>query len=154
LGDDFELKICDFDASYKHGDVLVCSRGTKHYRAPEIAQGKAKNPFQGDIYAAGVLLFCFLFGNLPYFEGEHQAGLENLHKDLYNDTNQFWASHSLMNADISFSGDFKRLFEGMVKENPAERMTISEIKKSKWYNGAVLTTNQLKASLRAVAMRK
>lgn len=36
VGKDYELKICDFDCSFIDGDGLITTRGTKHYRPPEL----------------------------------------------------------------------------------------------------------------------
>jgi len=36
IGSNYQLKIADFDLSYKVGDKRIVSDGSKHYRAPEI----------------------------------------------------------------------------------------------------------------------
>mmetsp|Transcript_117071 Transcript_117071/g.164592 ORF Transcript_117071/g.164592 Transcript_117071/m.164592 type:complete len:129 (+) Transcript_117071:377-763(+) len=38
IGDEFKLKIADFDLCFKHGDKNIRSRGTKYYRAPEMIE--------------------------------------------------------------------------------------------------------------------
>jgi len=36
IGEKFKLKLCDFDQAYYKADRKVMSRGTIHYRAPEL----------------------------------------------------------------------------------------------------------------------
>mmetsp|Transcript_4380 Transcript_4380/g.3638 ORF Transcript_4380/g.3638 Transcript_4380/m.3638 type:complete len:101 (+) Transcript_4380:363-665(+) len=44
LGENYTLKITDFDMSYSpESSVGNISRGTVNYRAPELRKGKAKN---------------------------------------------------------------------------------------------------------------
>lgn len=58
LGEDFMLKLIDFDASYhKTKDFEIKSKGTENYRAPEIISSKCKDPAAADVYSLGILLF-------------------------------------------------------------------------------------------------
>jgi len=47
-----------------------------------------------------------------------------------------------------FTEDFKELFMQMMAANPDERPTLSEIKRSKWFNGPVYDTNRLKEEMK------
>lgn len=73
LGQDFELKITDFDMSYQTGDICTVGKGTPYYRAPEVAKRKCKKPKAADIYSIGIILFILKFGQLPYDERRLQS---------------------------------------------------------------------------------
>lgn len=47
-----------------------------------------------------------------------------------------------------FSKEFKELFNGMVAEDVRDRFTLEDVKMSKWYNGPVLTSEQLAAAMK------
>lgn len=146
IGDDGQLKIADFDMAHFKEDAIIMSSGTRLYRAPEVKTGKCNIPEVADVYSAGIILFILKTqGVFPQFEegqvdGIHFAGL------LEKNTAKFWTTHSEVqkrNSDF-FSKDFQDLFISMTKVNPHERASIKEIKKSKWYNGPVYNSEELK----------
>jgi len=66
IGEDYALKIGDFDLSFITGDNNVRSMGTKCYRAPEIVYQRSENPFAADIYSLGIVLFFMItHGEIP-----------------------------------------------------------------------------------------
>lgn len=149
LGEDFSLKIADFDLSYFTGDRKILSKGTKFYRSPEIIQGICQDTQAADIYAAGILLFTLKTrGMLPHAEDSRVAGVDFAGL-LYTQNSEFWKKHcEVQKKNVSFfDEDFKALFNSMVSLNPKERATIQQIKKSKWYNGPVYTNEELKAKV-------
>jgi len=60
---------------------------------------------------------------------------------MQNENEAFWKKHIEIQekAKSFFEKDFKDLFNAMTKYNPEDRMSLKEIKQSKWYNGAVYT---------------
>jgi serine/threonine protein kinase len=145
LGEDFMLKICDFDLSYMRDDVSVTSFGTCDYRAPELLKHKCTNPYAADIFSIGILLFFMKTqGNLPYNEND-----KTRYELLQNDNRKFWQAHcqDLEKEWSFFSDDFKELFNSLTRENPDERTKISDIKKSKWYSGKIYSNQELKKFL-------
>jgi len=146
MGANFSLKIADFDLSHVKGDSKILSRGTKFYRGPELfksnlTRGDIKLPFAADIYSAGIVLFILKSGGIyPHSEDTAFQGL-NLADLMHNKNADFWNKHSeIQGKEASFfDKDFKELFNGMTKFNPEDRLTIKQIKQSKWYNGAVYT---------------
>ena len=42
IGDDYQLKIIDFDLSYMSGDTQILTRGSKFYRAPELRASQCR----------------------------------------------------------------------------------------------------------------
>jgi len=146
LGKDYTLKIVDFDLSHFETDLRVISKGTKFYRAPEILQGACNNPKAADIYSAGIVLFTFMTkGILPHSESNLIGGL-NFSKLLHNNDPMFWAKHSTEN-QLLFSEEFKHLFILMTKTKPEDRISIGDIKKSKWYNGPFYKIDELKVKV-------
>jgi len=149
LGNDFTLKIADFDLSHYANDTKVLSRGTKFYRPPEVIQGRCKNTQAADIYSAGIILFTLKTrGMLPHAEDNRVAGVDFAGL-LYTNNSEFWAKHcEIQKKEASFfDQDFKDLFNAMINLNPSDRASIQQIKKSNWYNGSVYTAEEVKAKV-------
>jgi len=106
LGNDLELKIADFDSSYQKEDFIIISRGTRNNRPKEIRKGSCKLPQAADIYSAGLVLFQFMFGNLPYLEDSLIEG-EDLQEQMETNISKFWNFHSRMHPKMEISKDFK-----------------------------------------------
>jgi len=146
LGEDFLLKIIDFDCAYKKHDLFVISRGTKNYRAPEIIRNRCKKPMSADIFSAGIILFTLKYANLPYIENTLVEGV-NLKYLMDTKSERFWKFHQRFSPNDTIKDDepdFRDLFLHMVHSDPAQRATIGDIKKSKWYNGPVYSPQELK----------
>jgi serine/threonine protein kinase len=149
MGNDFNLKIADFDLSYFVGDDKLLSRGTKFYRAPELIQGRCTNTQAADIYSAGIILFTLKTrGMLPHAEDNRVGGVDFAGL-LYTHNAEFWNKHcEIQKKDASFfDEDFKNLFNAMIHLNPNDRATIAQIKQSNWYNGPVYTKEELKSKV-------
>jgi len=148
IGEDYLLKICDFDCSYESTDEMITSRGTKNYRAPEIRAQNCEDPQAADIYSAGIILFCLKTGSFPFVEHSKEGILETM---LKNEDPAFWKTYlDTHNTTIYFTKEFKSLFKSMVKYDPIERATITEIKNSEWYCGPIYTHSELKAIMSSV----
>ena len=94
LGNNFSLKIGDFDQAYRAGQPNIISKGTVCYRAPELVTRKCQNPAAADIYSAGIVLFLLKCGGiLPHSEHQKFNG-KNLFDLLNNNPAQFWEEHS------------------------------------------------------------
>jgi len=157
LGADLNLKIADFDLSHVFGDKKILSRGTRYYRGPEFFKSSSsdpelKTPFPSDVYSAGIVLFILKSGGIyPHAENDTLEGID-LVDLMYNHNAEFWMKHcELQEKKPSFyDKDFKELFNGMVKCNPEDRLTIKEIKQSKWYNGPVYTPVELQKKMKQI----
>jgi serine/threonine protein kinase len=137
LGEDYKLKIADFDLSYIEGDKEVRSRGTCHYRAPEVLNKCTRIPKRADLYSLGIILFIFKTGGFPCLEDVLIEG-HNLNELMLNDDSQFWKVHKkIQNKNVVLDQDFKDLFMSLVKRNSSKRASLEDIKKSKWYNGPI-----------------
>jgi len=157
LGADLNLKIADFDLSHVYGDGKILSRGTRYYRGPEFFKSSSsdpelKSPFQSDIYSAGVILFILKSGGIyPHSENTPLEGID-LVDLMYNNNSEFWNKHcEIQEKSPSFyEKDFRDLFNAMVRFNPEDRITIKEIKKTKWYNGPVYTPTELHKKMKKI----
>jgi serine/threonine protein kinase len=149
LGEDFQLKIIDFDLSHVKGDNSVKSRGTANLRAPEVLAGKVTDPQAADIFSAGILLFIFMTrGSYPYIEGTLHRG-ENLWEALQNDLEKFWKvqERNLKCVENEDSKDFRELFELMTRAKLDQRATLADIRRSNWFKGSVFTPEELKEAM-------
>jgi len=145
LGEDFKLKITDFDDAYLDGDEEITSRGTKEYRAPEIAKGEIKNPFAADIFSLGIILFTLRSkGIFPFREEDLLAHLD-IYATVEEDSSQFWELQAkrLKTSPENFSEEFRELFMMMTRVDPERRATLDDIKKSKWYNMPICSGEEL-----------
>ena len=143
LGENFKLKICDFDLSYLKGDPIIQGKGTEHYRAPEVRDGCCKYPLAADIYSAGIILFILQAGYIPYLENKPVKGFD-LYEILLERPERFWDSlDQVREKPQEFSADFRTLFLEMVRKDPTKRATLESIKGSEWYNKPIYNKDEL-----------
>jgi len=145
LGDDYVLKVADFDTSYAEGDMKLMAKGTKYKRAPELVNKTCKNPYAADIFSMGITLFLMKSGGkVPQAEDTDYKGL-NLYNLMQNDNDRFWDFHCKMQKkDPAFFDDsFRDLFNWMTRENPDNRPSIAQIKETDWYNGDSYTQEEV-----------
>jgi len=149
LSKDYKLKICDFDLSCKDGEKIH-SVGTKYFRAPEIITQTCEDPKLADIFSSGIILFTLKSGGkLPQTE-EVLFGENNLLDLMQNDQKKFWDIHIRIQkrrADY-FSDSFKFLFHSMTNVDTKVRISISEIKKTKWYQGPIYNEREIKSVMK------
>jgi len=143
LGEDFKLKIADFDLAYVEGDRSIRGKGTANYRAPELREKSCTNPKAVDLYSAGIILFAFKTGGFPCIEDALIEG-HNLYELMLQQSSKFWEVHEkIQKRKVTFDDDFKQLFFSMVKTNPEDRITFADIKKNRWYQGPIYTGEEL-----------
>ena len=146
LGSDFRLKIIDFDQSQLITDSKLTSRGTKTYRAPEVLQETCMDLAAADMYSVGILLYLFKIRQTPFAETEDQKGEDGWYYKRFVEENKlFWAEKAqLKESEDSYHGSFIELVNGLLHEDPKKRFTIEEVKRSRWYDGPVLSEAKLK----------
>jgi len=143
LGEDFQMKIADFDSAFFPKDHFVSTRGTINFRAPEVKGVKCRNPKKADIYSMGIILFALKAGVLPYIEDVLVKG-HNLFELLKAEDSSYWeVMAGLNNPDLRFEDDFKELFMSMVRADPEKRASIEDIKNSRWYQGPTYSNKEL-----------
>lgn len=137
LDGDFNLKVADFGfattlcGKYGNGRLHTCL-GTSGYMAPEILQkGTEYNGRQVDIFSMGVILFIFMTGIPPFKTSKINDAL--YHLIITNKHSKFWNWHSARK-NMTFSENFKSLFNSMVAFEASHRPTISEICTHPWFS--------------------
>jgi len=157
LGADFNLKIIDFDQAQPVSDKVLTSGGTRDYRAPEVLNGNCNNLAAVDVYSAGVILYAFKAQEFPFVEMNDPEG-KNLksYKGYCKDKKAFWKSKAEQKRNSKFfSAEFIELVNGMINPDVKKRLTIKDIKKSKWFKGPILSPEEFRHAmkLKIVSMR-
>jgi len=80
-------------------------------------------------------------GCLPFFEEDNG---NPLYDDLRWSPKFFWIKHErLQNKPKDFwSKGFTELFEGLCCYDPKKRYSIADIRKNKWFNGAIYSDKE------------
>jgi serine/threonine protein kinase len=142
IGEGYRLKIADFDSSFIKNDTCFKGRGTVNYRGPEVITGTCRNPFQSDIFSAGIILLTILTGNLAYLEKTVVEGFD-LEKMVLTQDEKFWEAHAkCTGSPLIVDPEIKKLFWSMVRADASSRATLEQIKSSKWYQGTVYSTEE------------
>jgi len=147
LGDDFILKIADFDNSALQKQGKIRSRGTRFYRAPELIHGRPKNLAKADIYSAAIVLFIMKCGGYyPQTEDELYNGVDFadlLKKRRHED---FWKAHCQIQCKPTktYPKYFRKLINEMMDPDPDQRPSVSDIKTNPWYNERIYDDEELK----------
>lgn len=116
-------KLCDFGISVcvpaGNDMIQVEMKGTPLYQAPEMFTSAEYNPFKADIWALGVMLYNLMFKKFPF-----QAA------------NVFQLSELIQRAEPEYPKSADKhlvaLLKGMLKKDPAKRMTIEKIFQNEW----------------------
>ncbi|CAE8718843.1 unnamed protein product [Polarella glacialis] len=122
LTDRQDIKIVDFGLSntYQDGQLLQTACGSPCYAAPEMIAGLQYVPSMVDVWSCGVILFALVCGYLP-FEDQN-------HAELYK---------KILNAEYEMpdfvSREVADLISGMLTTDPAQRITLEDIRKHAWY---------------------
>jgi len=118
------------------------SGGTNGYRGPEVIDGICKNFTAADVFAAGVILYGLKAKEFPFSESDSR------YQNMFNRENRnFWGLKNLGKGKSFFSEEFKDLINKMLASDPNKRITVEEIKKSKWYNGPVYESERLNVAM-------
>ena len=151
LGEDYQLKIADFDLSQNMGDERLISRGTENYRAPEILKGSSRNFVAADIYSAGICLYILFAGAFPFIEENGDL----VRSDIFRNNNAlFWSENEeLFEGEVEFDSSLQDLLNRMWAQDPAQRITIEEIKDSEWYNKPIYSMEELNAKMPEILAR-
>ncbi|XP_045152685.1 calcium/calmodulin-dependent protein kinase kinase 2 isoform X2 [Echinops telfairi] len=122
VGEDGHIKIADFGVSneFKGSDALLSNTvGTPAFMAPE-SLSETRKIFSGkalDVWAMGVTLYCFVFGQCPFMD----ARIMCLHSKIKSQTLEFPDQPDV-------AEDLKDLITRMLDKNPESRILVPEIK--------------------------
>lgn len=114
-----DIRVIDFGLSHGCDNMMTTLCGSVAYCAPEIIR-KEKYDVEADIWSAGIILYSVVTGTLPFLD-------QNVHnmfmKIVYEDP-------PMMDY---FSSGIKDLFIRIFNKDPAQRITIEEIKRHPWF---------------------
>lgn len=161
LDGNYSLKLADFGCMMKNtsGEKIIEIFGTSNYFAPEIHHKEKYYGAQADLFAAAMVLFIMVVGHNPFLKATEKD--QHYRMIMYKDFRRFWKTHEklAMKRDKNhhfkkISNELKELIQTMLAYNPMERPSISEIKKTDWYNGPVLNEAQLTAAIKELITLK
>lgn len=148
---EFNLKVADFGFSTllagKDGSgQLSTVLGTESYMAPEI---HLKQPYSGsavDLFACAIILFIMMSGTPPFLKAEPKDSHYKL--ICVNRHGMFWDAHEKNKEKLPgqnfFSEDFRNLMNSMLSLDPAQRLSLAEVKAHPWYQGKTLSIKEIK----------
>ncbi|KAM9094378.1 calcium/calmodulin-dependent protein kinase kinase 2 isoform X1 [Sarcophilus harrisii] len=126
VGEDGHIKIADFGVSneFKGTDALLTNTvGTPAFMAPETLS-ETRKIFSGkalDVWAMGVTLYCFVFGQCPFMDER----ILSLHSKIKSQALEFPDQPDI-------ADDLKDLIVRMLDKNPESRIIVPEIKLHPW----------------------
>ncbi|XP_042636533.1 calcium/calmodulin-dependent protein kinase kinase 2 [Orycteropus afer afer] len=126
VGEDGHIKIADFGVSneFKGSDALLSNTvGTPAFMAPE-SLSETRKIFSGkalDVWAMGVTLYCFVFGQCPFMDERIMC----LHSKIKSQALAFPDQPDI-------TEDLKDLITRMLDKNPESRILVPEIKLHPW----------------------
>eukprot|EP00111_Clytia_hemisphaerica_P000286 TCONS_00000725-protein len=126
----FNVKLTDFGLSYTRGgsgsDYMMNQVvGTPIYMAPEVITNYGYSQ-QCDIWSLGVILFKLITGNPPFMSFSEEDLFDLIKKGELQFSHENWKN---------VSPAAKELVEGLMKVDPAHRLTSKEIVSHPWIKG-------------------
>ncbi|KAF8069424.1 GRIK2 [Scenedesmus sp. PABB004] len=118
-----ELKISDFGCSRMADGKSSHTRlsGTPAFTAPELVSGNAADPFAADVWALGAVLYCFIYGRLPFQGGSVL--------DVFK---AITGTPLALPDDTPISPSLRHLFGRLFDKDPATRITLQEVMAHPW----------------------
>jgi serine/threonine-protein kinase 11 len=123
LSESGDVKIADFGIghSFESADTII---GTPAYQAPEfLDEQPVRSPIKEDVWSLGVTLFECLFGRLP-FKGETVYEIARA------------SSSGRLEIPEAASPEVIDLLRKMLRTDPHERITLTEVRAHPWFQGA------------------
>jgi serine/threonine protein kinase len=158
LDGDYCLKVADFGCASKYTGkkYFKTPAGTSKYFPPEVHAGSTYEGIAVDLFAAAIVIFCMAIGHMPFSKATEVDSLYGLL--VAGKAKQYWKVHEEIMKEHSglksINSDLKDLMTKMLDPNPVKRMTIEEIKKSTWYNGAKLDKAEIVAAAKSKNKKK
>jgi serine/threonine protein kinase len=139
LGEDFSAKFTDFGFAQKESTSSV-RKGTSSYMAPEMFLEETFETQPLDIFALAIVLFIMIKGSPPFSVARNT---DQYYKLFVNRTDIFWKAHFKKFREDQPSDEVVDLLTKMLNTDPEERMTLQEIKESAWFNGPLLSQEEV-----------
>lgn len=144
LDKNFNVKIADFGFSTTD-EISLTRKGTFGYMAPEVLASKTYKGVEADLFAAAVILFILLTQHPPFVRAE---ATDRYYKVIAAGRwDEFWDVH----ADEQLPESFIDLFQRMVSPDPADRLSLADVRAHEWFCGPVASKSDIQ---REFAKRK
>lgn len=100
-----------------------------------------------DVFACGVILFLLVSGHPPFVKADPRY--DTYYKSFCkNKSHSFWKKHEATKCteedENFYSPEFRDLIDGMLAPLAEDRLTIEQVKQHPWYNGPVVSMEELK----------
>ena len=118
----FRLKVADFGSALGQNGNNLERFGTPAY-LPQFTAQEASSPSL-DLYSCGVILYFLLTRETPFVSADV---LNPRYRLFLQNKMAFWASKYYLDSDA------KDLIEGLLRADPEERLTISEVRSHPWF---------------------
>ncbi|XP_065070754.1 serine/threonine-protein kinase BRSK2-like [Rhopilema esculentum] len=111
------VKIADFGMAsvQPFNSMLETSCGSPHYAAPEVVRGDKYDGRKADVWSCGVILYALVVGCLPFDDDNLRHLLEKVKKGVF-----------VIPGFVP--NDCRDLLEKMIKVDPDERPTMSQVR--------------------------
>mmetsp|Transcript_2590 Transcript_2590/g.7306 ORF Transcript_2590/g.7306 Transcript_2590/m.7306 type:complete len:617 (-) Transcript_2590:127-1977(-) len=126
------IKVIDWGLGFYFGQARMNSAvGSLTYAAPEVLEAKEGDGYNAacDLWSLGVVTYVMLCGKPPFW-GNYSEQLRKMKKEQYPMTDATWQA---------ISPEAKDLIKGLLKNNPAQRMTLDGVLKHTWLSSAKST---------------
>ncbi|XP_047135160.1 serine/threonine kinase SAD-1 isoform X1 [Hydra vulgaris] len=122
LDDQNNIKIADFGmASVQvENNMLETSCGSPHYACPEVVRGIPYDGRKADTWSCGVILYALVVGCLPFDDDNLRVLLEKVKSGVFS-------------VPLFVPAECADLLHKMIKVNPEQRYSLSEVKKHPFY---------------------
>jgi 5'-AMP-activated protein kinase, catalytic alpha subunit len=120
------IRLVDFGLARRFLDsnLLTTRCGSEEYAAPEIIRGNPYDGRQSDIWSFGIIMYATLFGSLPFNPEPNRP------KALYDKICN--CLYRIPEGIVSVEA--QSLIRSILKANPHERATITDIIRHPWFN--------------------
>jgi len=139
-----KIKIIDFGEAriVKEDEKLNQKIGTPYYMAPEIINGVPYDAFAADMWSCGVIIFCMLFGFVPFHAEEESEIFEKIKQGFKAEVCDGYGA--FFPADIPISAPAQDMIGGLLSTDPVTRYTVSDCLKHAWIVGQIQPPSQPK----------
>jgi serine/threonine protein kinase len=108
--------------------------------APEIHMRKPYSGASVDLFAAGIILFIMVTQHPPFTVAKTDDPFYKL--ICANRHDLFWKAHSKNKPEGFFSEEFIHLINGLISFDPAQRISMEQVKGHPWMSGATATLHE------------
>ena len=133
FANDFRVKISDFGLGKR--------QDWSPFTTPEVLSDAPYEPFSGDIFSLGVLLYSLQFGFLPFDQATHNDTQYHL---FQTNKSFFWQQRRGRLLFPTPSHQFIALVDWMCAHNPSDRPTLEEVQAHGWMTGQMVEETALR----------